>query len=222
METRSRRFAGLFEPHILRGLFHLRPKRHGQIPMPTFQEHPHIADCLRIGLVRGQTDYARTQAPVNVVLQARRLVYAAKVYGTRRHLEKPMDEVDQPVRQISRKIRPVIGAAVLSQTARHVYSRILFSGQLDVRVCFVIAQQDVVARLVLLDEIVLERERFFVVVDLDKIDVPRLADQRSGFGVGQPVLVEIASDARAKALRFADIDDFPVRILVQIHAGRGR
>ena len=44
----------------------------------------------------------------------------------------------------------------------------------------VVAQQDVEARLPLLDEVVLERQRFLVVVDQDVVDVARFGDQRAG------------------------------------------
>ena len=45
------------------------------------------------------------------------------------------------------------------------------------------------------------------VVDLDVIDVARFGDQRAGFRFRQPVFVEVAADAAAKILRFADVDD---------------
>ena len=82
-----------------------------------------------------------------------------------------MDEVHQAMRQVSGKIRAVIGRAVFFQTAGDVYPRVALSRQLDVRVRLVVPQQDVIARLPLLDEVVLERQSLFFVVDPDKVDV---------------------------------------------------
>ena len=87
----------------------------------------------------------------------------------------PVNEVHQAVRQIAGEVGPEVGGAVFQQPARDVDARILFAGQLDVRIGLVVAQQDVEARLVLLDEIVLERQRFFVVVDQDVVDIARFA-----------------------------------------------
>ena len=94
--------------------------------------------------------------------------------------------------------------------------------ELDVGVGLVVAQQDVEARLVLLDEVVLERQRLFFVVDQDVIDVARFRDQRSGLYVGQLVLGKVAADAIAQALGLADVDDAARGVLVQIYAGNQR
>ncbi len=84
----------------------------------------------------------------------------------------------------------------------------------------VIPQQDVEARLPLLDEIVFERQRLFVVVDQDVFDVAGVGDQRSGLGVGQPVVGEVAAHAGAQVLGLAHVDHFAVLVFVQIHAGQ--
>ena len=50
----------------------------------------------------------------------------------------------------------------------------------------------------------------------------RLADQRSGFRVGQPVVVEVTADAAAQIFGLADVDDGAVGVLVEVHAGQQR
>ena len=52
--------------------------------------------------------------------------------------------------------------------------------QLDVRIGLVVAQQDVEARLALLDQVVFKRQRLVLVGDRDVLDVDRLAHQRAG------------------------------------------
>ena len=131
-----------------------------------------------------------------------------------------VNEVHQAMRQVAGKVRAVVSGAILAQPARDVNARIFFGGELDVRIRFVVAQQDVEARLPLLDEVVLKRQRFFFVVDQNVVDVGGLGDERAGFGIGQAVVVEVAAYAEAQALGLADVDDAPAGVLVQIHAGR--
>ena len=114
---------------------------------------------------------------MNVILQARMRVRSREIHFAGRNLEVAMNEVHQPVRQVAGKIRAVVSGAVLDQPARHVNARIFLVGQLDVRKRLVVAQQDVEARLPLLDEVVFERQRLFVVVDQDVLDVARVGDQ---------------------------------------------
>ena len=52
--------------------------------------------------------------------------------------------------------------------------------------------------------------------------IARFGDQGAGFGIGQLVFVEVAADAGAEDFRFADVDDFPGGVFVQIHSGRER
>ncbi len=96
----------------------------------------------------------------------------------------------------------------------------LTHGQLDVGIGFVVAQQNVVTRLLLLDQVVLERERFLLVVDDDVIEIDGLAQQRPGLGVFAGAFQEIRTHSRAQVIRLADVDDLAIGILVEIHAGR--
>ena len=95
-----------------------------------------------------------------------------------------MNQIDQPVRQAGREVRPEIERSVFAQPPRGEHPRIaLADGQLDVGIRFVIAQKNVVARLLLLDQVVLKRQRFFLVVDDDVVEIDGLAQQRAGLGV---------------------------------------
>ena len=80
---------------------------------------------------------------MNVILQARVSVRARQIDVAGRHLEVAVDEMHQPVRQIAGKVRTEVCRAVLAQAACHVHARIMLGRELDVRVGFVVAQQDV-------------------------------------------------------------------------------
>ena len=108
-----------------------------------------------------------------------------------------MNEVDQAMREVAGKVRAVVSGAVFAQAAGDVHTRVLFGGEFDIWISLVVAQQDVEARLPLLDEIVLERQRFLLVVDQDVVDVGGFGDERAGFDIAQAVVVEVAAHAQA-------------------------
>jgi len=126
----------------------------------------------------------------------------------------PVNEVHQPMRQVSGEIRPVIAGPILLQASRNVNSRIPFRRELDVGIRLVIAQQDVIARLPLLDQVVLERQSFLFVVDLDKFDLARVMNQRAGFDVRKPLFQKVAANTRAQVFGLPDVDDSAVSVFV--------
>ena len=126
-----------------------------QLVPPPAQERPYVLGGPLIGIVRDQAFHARPPAAVNVVLKAGPRVGSRQVDAARRQLEMPVDKVHQTVGEIAGEVRPEIGRAILLEPARDVNARILLLGQLDVGIGLVVAQQDVVLRLVLLDQVVL-------------------------------------------------------------------
>ena len=131
-----------------------------------------------------------------------------------------MQQVRNAMRQIAGEVGTVIGAAVLAQTARDEDLRIaICQRELDVGVGFVVAQQDVEARLALLDEVVFERERFTFIVDQDVVDIYRLAHQRTSLRVSLRGREQIRADTRAQVLRLADVDDLALGVFIEVHAG---
>ena len=129
--------------------------------------------------------------------------------------EVTMNQIDDAIGEIRRKVRTEVNAPVLAQAARHIDSRkALGEGQLDVGVSLVVAQQDVEARLLLLDEVILERQRLFVIGDDNVIDIDRLADERAGLRVFPTAFVKIRRDPRAQVLGLADVNDFAFGVLV--------
>ena len=137
---------------------------------------------------------------MDVKLQAGVRMLAGQIDIAGGHFEVAMDEVHQTVRQVSRKIGAVICGAVFFQSPGDVDPRIALGGELDIRVGLVVPQQDVVARLPLLDEVVFERQSLFFIVDLDKVDAARIVDERAGFDVGQSFIQEIVADPGTKVL----------------------
>ena len=131
-----------------------------------------------------------------------------------------MNHIDQPVREVARKVRAEVSRAVLAQTARDKdLGMAVGERELDVRVSFVVAQQDVEARLPLLDEVVLERERFVFVGNRDVVDIDGLAHQRAGLGVRLRGCEEVTAHPGPQVLGLADVDDIALGVLVEEQPG---
>ena len=190
--------------------------------MASFEQQPQVAHRFGVRGIRDKPLDARAQTAVNVELQAGLGVVAREVHLARRHAEMPVREVHQPVGQVARKEGAEVRGAVLAQAPRHVHARVFLAGELDVRIRLVVAQQDVEARFVLLDEVVLECQCLFLVVHQDVVEVARFRDQTAGLGVRQLVFGEVAAHAVAQQFGLADVDDLAGGVLVEVHAGLQR
>jgi hypothetical protein len=122
-------------------------------------------------------------------------VVAGEVDLTRGDEKIPVDEVDDPIGEVGREVRTVIGTAVFAEPASDVDARVaLAQGELYIRVGLVVAKKDVEARLALLDEIIFKRERLLVVGYDDVIDINCLPHERAGFRVIKAAFVEVGGD----------------------------
>jgi hypothetical protein len=128
-----------------------------------------------------------------------------------------VDKVDQPVSEIRREVRTEVRGTIFSQPPGDVYARVLLCGQLDVGIGLVVTQEDIESRLPLFDEIVLERQCFFLVVNQNVIDVMRLGEQSAGLGIRQVVVGKVTPHAEPQALGLAYVDDSPGSVLIEVH-----
>src|ERR1700689_5675209 len=95
-----------------------------------------------------------------------------------------MNQLDHAIGEVAGKVRAVVGRAVFAQAARDKYfGEAVGESELDVGVGLVVAQQNIEARLALLDEIVFNGESFMLVGDENVFDVNSLAHERAGFSV---------------------------------------
>src|SRR5262249_42612388 len=115
-----------------------------------------------------------------------------------------------------------VAAPVLHDTTRdeHAWPRILHR-DLDAHVALVVLQPDVVARPVLLDQVVLENERFLVVGGDQRLDVDQALDQEA-YLAPLVTAAQVGADPRAQIGRFADVDDLGVLVLEEVDAGSRR
>ena len=190
--------------------------------MAAFQKKLHVAYGFAVNLGRGQQLDAGAEAALDVVLQAGTRMVTRQIHFAGRNKEVAVNQIDDAIGEIGGEEGSVVGATILAQAASHVNSRkTLAQSEFHVRVGFVIAQQDVEARLLLLDEIVLECQRLFIIGDDNVVDVDGLANERPGLCIQPPAFMKIRGNPGAQILCLADVDDFAFGVLVQVHAGGG-
>ena len=132
-----------------------------------------------------------------------------------------MNQVDRTVCQVSGEIRTVISAAVLLQpSCDKDLGKTVSQCELDVWICLVVAQKNVEARLLLLDEIVLESQRLALVFDNDVLHVDGFAHQRAGFCILCGRFQQLRTHSRAQVLGLADVDHAALAVAELVDARR--
>ena len=115
-----------------------------------------------------------------------------------------------------REERTGVGVAIPLHAASHQHARKRLAGrQLQVRVALVVAQQDVVFRRALLDQVVFERERLDDRVGHDDLESIGFVEQRVGLRV-DAVRAKIAAHAVAEGARLAHVNRLAGRVEVQV------
>jgi hypothetical protein len=86
----------------------------------------------------------------------------------------------------------------------------------DERIGLVVAQADVEARLVLLDEVLLDEQRLLLAGHQQVLD--RVDGVGHRVGAARHRVGEVAGHALADRLRLADVDDPPLRVVEEVDA----
>jgi hypothetical protein len=200
---------------VFRRLHHASGERLREIGVATLKEHSDIAHGFGIGVGSSKSGDAGAEASFDVVLQTGTCVIAIEIHGARRNEKVPVDEIGDAVSQRSREVGSKVERTVFAKTSGDVDAGIaLGDGELYIRIAFVVAKKDVVARLLLLNEVVFERESLALVVDDDVLDVDGLAEEGASLGVGHGGFNEIGAYPGAEALGLADINDLTLGVLI--------
>ena len=213
---------GSFELLGFGGSHHAGGERALQLSVAAFEKELRVAHGFLVDLGRGKAFDAGAKAAMNVVLQAGAGMIAREIDLATGDKKAAMDELDHAIGEVAGKVGAEVGGAVLAQAAGDKdLGKAVGEGELDVGVGLVVAQQDVEARLALLDEIVFEGQGLVLVGDEDVFEIDGLAHQRAGLRVGLRGFKQIGAHAGAQVLGLAHIDDFALGVLVEIHAGLG-
>ena len=189
------------------------------VPLENFLD---FTDVLQVFLLCLPPD-ARACAVLQVILQAD--VELAGPYVLGREVEvagadgiQVLDEVEHGIHGRQVAVGSVVRRAVADDAAGLEDAREVFVLDADAGVGLVVLQQDVVARLVFLDEVVLQQQGVFFGVDHDVADVGYLAHQYAGLA-GPVVAVEVGGDSPFQIFGLSNVDDGSFAVQVLVDAG---
>jgi hypothetical protein len=202
----------------LAGLLHALLQPLHELAVAPEQEQPHVGDLIRI-CVAIDVVHARPGAAIDLVLQARSRAVAEHEVRARAQLEVPIDDAQRLPSRSRRVIRAEVPRAVVTHVAHELEPGPRRLGiELEHEIVGVVAQLHVEARAVLLDEVVLEQQRFLHVAHDDRLDVAdELREQRHEHArVGA---VEVLAHAVLQDRGLADVDHLAMAIAHDVHAG---
>ena len=171
------------------------------------EERDDAIDRLAVLLLGLVADAGRAAA-LDVVIQAGRAAAAAglaAVAGAKR--EHLLQQVERAAHLLRVRVGAEVRAVAAVALAREVDARIvLVDRDRQERIGLVVAQADVEARLVVLDELVLGQQRLGLGGDEQEVDLVDAVDHLDR-AARSPPIGEVAGDALADRLRLADVDD---------------
>ena len=169
-------------------------------------------------LLGAQLPHARRDAPLDVVLEAGPAALAGNHLVARSDPEQPVRQRHRPPAERRRQVGPGVVVIVALDAARDQHPRErLARRELEVGVVLVVAEEDVVPRSALLDQVILERERLDDRVGDDDLEPLRFVEQ----GVdarAHALRAEVAPDAIAEDPRLADVQRFARLVGIEVDA----
>src|SRR5208337_1359881 len=105
---------GALELLCFGGFGHALTQRFDEVGLAAFEKKFHVAHSFTVDLGRGQILYARTEATLDVKLEAGAWMIAGQIHFARRDHEMAMNQVDDAIGEVGREVRAVVGAAVLA------------------------------------------------------------------------------------------------------------
>ncbi len=210
---------GALELHLLRGGLHLPGEASREVVALALQEALHVLHGGRVALA-GLPAGAGRVAAVDVVLQARPRQGAVDLDAARAEREQLPHQPERLAHRGGGIERPEVARPVLLHPPGHHQPRELLVGrELEERIVLVVAEDDVVAGPVLLDQRGLEDHRLELVGGDDVLEVPDVADEGVGLGIAGAGLLEVRADTAPQRGRLADVDDLALGVLVEVDPG---
>ena len=141
---------------------------------------------------------ARPEASLDLIFETRARAIAEDRVGASAQRKNFADDVDGFAQTVGRAERAEVVAAVLDNLARDgdAWPRVI--GDLRAQVRFVVLQPDVVPGLVLLDQVVLEDQRFLLVGGDDGVEVAHALHEEANLEAAVAAFAEVGAHARAQ------------------------
>ncbi len=209
---------GVLEALFGRRFAHGALERAFDLAIPTGEKVDHALDAVAVVLL-AHVAHARRLAALDVVVQARRAAAPPRLRALagaeHEHLAEHLERRADP---LGVAIGAEVGAVAPVALAGEVDPReVLVQRDRDVRIGLVVAQADVEARLVLLDEVLLGEQRLGVGVDDQRLDLLDHVEQAAPPAGAR--IAEMRRDSLADRLGLADVDDLAAGVAEQVHTG---
>ena len=182
------------------------------------QERDHAVDPLPV-LLLGHVADAGRPAALDVVVEAGGAGVAARLGAlAAAQLEDLAQQVERAAHALGARVGAEVDAVAPVPLAREVDAReLLVEADRDVGVRLVVAQPDVEARLVLLDEGLLGEQRLRLGGDHERLEVVDLVGQRAR--AVERRICKMACNPLPERLRLAHVDDAPAGVAEQVDPG---
>ncbi|MBS1163655.1 MAG: hypothetical protein H6R03_1551 [Burkholderiaceae bacterium] len=207
------------EAQFLRQPLHLRFELGRDLARQAAQEAQRAVDVARVGVGVDQP-HARRAAAADLVQQARPRAVGVDGVLAGAQAKHLLQHADAVLHRPGVRIGAEVPRAAVRRAAEVGDARKRVRGELQVRVGLVVAEQDVVARRQLLDEVVLEQQRLGLRAGHRRVDGGDALEQVGG--ARPDPLVEVGADALAQVAGLADVQDLARRIEHPVHAGQLR
>ena len=212
----------LLESHGRGFLLHAFPQHSLYFPQLPIDDLARLIDLVLIGRFALQ-GFTRRETIANVVLQA--LLKLSLVYGRFAQVQFAIpDGVDLPnefenrLHDLDRGIWSKVFGTIFDLFTRIKYSGKAFFFDDDPGIGLVVLQVDIVTRLMLFDQAVLQQQRLEFILGDHRSDIRDLLNHDPGAATAQ-VLVEIRGNPLFEALGLTDVEDASVLIQMLIDPG---
>ena len=178
-----------------------------------------LGDRSHVGVAINGGDAGR-QALMEVVVQAD-LIVAGDLDVALAIRKQTIEQIQRAVGGPRGGVRAEVLAAVVDDTASQLHPWPFLIGDAEVRVGLAVLEQNVVLRLVTLDELVLEDQGFRRSVGPDDLEIHDVGDEFPRLGVKRARVLEVTAQAISQLGGLADIQDVAGLAFHEIATRRG-
>ena len=204
-----------------RGLAHALPELARELVVTTREQEGDPSHLRSVRLGRDGQDAGRGAAP-DLVLQTRTRAALELAIRAGAELEVAVDQLERFARAAGRGVGPEVAGAVGVGSAHDAQARpLLLRIEAQRKVVLVVAELDVVARSMALDELALEQRRLLLRGRHEGLDVREL--RLEAIDEGARIVAprgEVAAHAALQVRRLADVQDLFVRSTEEVDARR--
>ena len=214
--------SGRLEAQLLRRALHLFAQRGDELAALALEDQGGLRHAGAVVRPIASLE-APAGAAAHLVLQAWPFLsdVARELPRTVRQQQGVLDHADDLARLKAAAEGAVVIGAVLRRAARDRHDRIVaFRVDADEGVALVVLEQDIVVRLVALDQRVFQHQRLEFARGDDDVEIPHLVHHRGD--LRQMLTAKIARDAVFQLLRLTDVKHLAVLVEHDIHARQQR